>query len=92
MKKFNAEKCCCFLQFYRVLICTLRWVYCKPCLQPISCVFFLFFVSDLNFEYISCGSRQYLLISSKKHVYVSPDSINGIKKAVTITLLFLQLK
>ena len=41
---------------------------------------------------LSCVSRQYLLISSKKHVYVSPDSINGIKKAVTITFLFLQLK
>ena len=37
-------------------------------------------------------SRQYLLIGSKKHAYVSPDSINEIKKAVIITLLFLQLK
>ena len=41
---------------------------------------------------LSCVSRQHLLISSKKHEYVSPDSINGIKKAVTITFLFLQLK
>ena len=32
------------------------------------------------------------MIGSKKHAYVSPDSINEIKKAVTITLLFLQLK
>ena len=37
-------------------------------------------------------SRQYLLMGSKKHAHVSPDSINEIKKAVTITLLFLQLK
>ena len=62
------------------------------CSQFLVCVFFLIFVSDLNFEYISCVSRQYLMIRSKKHVYVSPDSINGIKKAVTITLLILQLK
>ena len=32
------------------------------------------------------------MIGSKKHAYVLPDSINEIKKAVTITLLFLQLK
>ena len=91
MKKYNAEKnFLTILQSFDLHI----WgggVYCKPCLQPISCVF-LFCVSDFNFEYISCGSRQYLLISSEKHVYVSPDSINGIKKTVTITLLFLQLK
>ena len=80
-----------FDNFTEFLSAHLRGVYCKPCLQPITCVF-LIFVSDLNFEYISCGSRQYLLISSKKHVYVSPDCINGIKKAVTIILLFLQLK
>ena len=30
---------------------------------------------------MSCVSRQYILIGSKKHVYVSPDSINEIKKA-----------
>ena len=54
--------------------------------------FFNFQESNLNVDYLSCVSRQYLLISNKKHVYVSPDSINGIKKAVTITLLFLQLK
>ena len=29
------------------------------------------------------------MIGSKKHAYVSPDSINEMKKAVTITLLFL---
>ena len=54
--------------------------------------FFNFQESHLNVDYLSCVSRHYLSISSKKHVYVSPDSINGIKKAVTITLLFLQLK
>ena len=81
-----------FDNFTEFLSAHLRGVYCKPCLQPITCVFFFIFVSDLNFEYILCGSRQYLLISSKKHVYVSPDSINGIKKAVTIIFLFLQLK
>ena len=95
MKKYNAEKkFLTILQSFDLHICGGGgWggVYCKPCLQPISCVF-LFFVSDFNFEHISCGSRQYLLISSEKHVFVSPDSINGIKKTVTITLLFLQLK
>ena len=33
-----------------------------------------------------------ILIGSKKCAYVSPESINEIKKAVTITLLFLQVK
>ena len=54
--------------------------------------FFNFQELNLHVDYLSCVSRQYLLISSKKHVYVSPDSINGIKKAVTITLLSLHLK
>ena len=54
--------------------------------------FFNFDKSNLNVEIISCVSRQYLLIGSKKHAYVSPDSINEIKKAANITLLFLQLK
>ena len=49
-------------------------------------------MSNLIVEIILGVSRQYILIGSKKHVYVSPDSINEIKKAVTITLLFLQLK
>ena len=35
MKKFIAEKF--VAKFYRVLICTLRGVYCKSCLQPIAC-------------------------------------------------------
>ena len=52
----------------------------------------VFFFSNLNVEIISCISRQYVLIGRKKQAYVSPDSINEIKKAVTITLLFLQLK
>ena len=49
-------------------------------------------MSNFNVEIILCVSRQYILIGSKKRAYVSPDSINEIKKAVTITLLFLQLK
>ena len=44
--------------------------------MPLRALFlvFLIFVSDLNFDYIyiSRGSRQNLLISSNKHVYVSP--------------------
>ena len=55
-------------------------------------IFFLIFESNLNVKIVSCVSRQYLMIGSKKHAYVSPDSINEMKKAVTITLLFLQLK
>ena len=49
-------------------------------------------MSNLNVEIISYVSRQYLLIGSKKHAYVSPDSINEIQKVVTVTLLFLKLK
>ena len=91
MKKFNAENFFfTILQSFYLHICG-GYTVSLACSQLLV-FFFLIFVSDLNFEYISCGSRQYLLISSKKHVYVSPDSINGIKKAVTITLLFLQLK
>ena len=91
MKKFNAEIFILILQSFDLHICG-GYTVSLTCSQLLVCFFFLIFVSDLNFEYISCGSRQYLLISSKKHVYVSPDSINGIKKAVTITLFFLQLK
>ena len=48
--------------------------------------FFFFFLSYIMY------ARQNILIGSKKHAYVSPDSINEVKKAVTITFLFLQLK
>ena len=50
--------------------------------------FFLFLFFDSQIKML----KLYHVIGSKKHAYVSPDSINEIKKAVTITLLFLQLK